>query len=305
MQERAFGRVDRFLRRSTDESVRADVIGVLFLLGALLAAVSLILPHPDQGELAIWAVVVAATVVGVALIGRSTRWSTPVIHGAVGFGSVCINLLMLASGVASGVYAAMFCWGVLVSVNFFSLRAAVAHFAWMMGTFAIVLALVDRSSGYSQFTRWITVTLALAVTGGATAWLVYRRRLAEAAAQRFLDLSQEMLCTIADGRLLRLNSAWEQTLGYPTSSLYSMAVVDLVHPLDRVETVRALEQLRSGTVEVTFENRLRGGDGGFHRMIWNASFSGEESLIYARVRPLESNVARVEDRTPLHAGRST
>lgn len=305
MQERVSGPVDRFLRRSTDESIRADVIGALFLLGAMLAVVSLIFPHPDRGELAIWAVVVAATVVGGALIGRSTRWSTPVIHGAVAFGSVCINLMMLASGVASGVYAAMFCWVVLVSVNFFSLRAAVAHFAWMMGTFAIVLALVRSGSGYSPFTRWITVALALAVTGGATAWLVYRRRLAEEAAQRFLDLSQEMLCTIADGRLLRLNSAWERTLGYPTSSLYSMSVIDLIHPLDRVESVRALEQLRNGTAEVTFENRLRGGDGSFHGMRWNASFSDDESLIYARVRPLRSNVVRVEDRTPLHVGRST
>ena len=95
----------RFLRRATDESIRSDVIGALFLLGALLSAFSLLLPHPDQGEPAIWAVVVAATLTGTALIARAAHWGTAAIHGAVAFGSLCINVMMLASGVASGVYA--------------------------------------------------------------------------------------------------------------------------------------------------------------------------------------------------------
>lgn len=279
-------RFSRFLRRATDESIRADVIGVLFLLGALFSVVSLVFPHPDQGEMVIWAVVVVAVLTGIALIGLSHRWTLLMIQVVVAFGSVLINLMMLASGVAAGVYAAMFCWVVLVSVNFFSPRMAVAQFAWMMGLYALVLTDVDSGGDYAGITRWVTLTLALAVTGGATAWLVYRRRLAEEAAQRFMDLSQEMLCTIGpDDRLTRVSSEWERMLGYPTSSLYSMDILDLIHPLDRAETEEAFTKLRDGTPALKLENRVRGGQGDFHALVWSASFSGDESLIYARVRP--------------------
>lgn len=289
MLERLSRRALYFLRRATDESIRADVIGALFLLGAALTVVSLLSPHPDEGKAVIWGVIVTATVVGVVLIGRSTRWSTPAIHGAVALGSVCINTLMLASGIAAGVYAAMFCWVVLVAVNFFSARAAVLHFVWMMGGYALVLTMVPSGGGYSGFTRWVTATFALAVTGGATGWLVYRRRRAEEATQRFLDLAQEMLCTIgADGRLARVNRAWERTLGYPTHSLHSRSILDLVHPADRAELERGLEDLKSDEGALALESRLRRGDGSFQRMHWSASFSPEEDLIYARIRPARS-----------------
>lgn len=287
--DRSTGRVGRFLRRATDESIAADVVGALFLVGALVGAISLVLPHPDGGEGWIWGVVAVAAIFGAILIGRSTQWSKRSVLAAVAFGSVCINVMMLASGIATGVYAAMFCWVVLVSVNFFSRRAAIMQFVWMMGLFALVLAVVESGSGYSAVTRWLTLALALAVTGGATAWLVYRRRLAEEATQRFLDLSREMLCTIgSDDRLSRVNRAWERNLGYPTGSLYSMDVLDLVHPLDRADTQQALRALRDGTDVLTLENRVRGGDGTFRRMAWNASFSDDESLIYARVRPVRA-----------------
>lgn len=300
------GRVSRFLRRATDESIRADVIGALFLLGALLGGISLVFPHPAEGEWAIFGVVAAAAGTGAALIGRSTSWSTPWIHAAVAFGSVCINVMMFASGVASGVYSAMFCWVVLVSVNFFSLRAAAVHFAWMMGSFALVLTIVDSGSGYSPFTRWITLTLALAVTGFATVWLVYRRRLAEESAQRFLDLSQEMLCTISpDGCLTRVNRAWERTLGHPIGSLHSISVLDLVHPLDRARAEQALAKLQDGTAALMLDARVRGGDGTFQEMRWNASFSDDEKLIYARVRPLPSATAGARRSTPLREAHPT
>lgn len=303
MLRRFTRRAVQFMRRATDESIRADVIGALFLLGALLGAISLILPHPDQGELGIWAVVVAATATGVALIWRSTRWSTPAIHGAVAFGSVCINVMTLSSGVASGVYAAMFSWVVLISVNFFSLRAAALHFAWLMGTFALVLTVVEEGSGYSAFTRWLVVALALAVTGGATAWLVYRRRLAEEATDRFFDLSQEMLCTVGvDGCLARVNRAWERTLGYPSHSLRSRSILELLHPDDRAEMEAGLEELKHGNSSLSLENRMRHGDGSYQRMHWSASFSADEGLVYARIRAFEADVEGVESRTLMQAG---
>ena len=127
----------------------------------------------------------------------------------------------------------------------------------------------------------------LAVTGGATAWLVYRRRVAEESRRRFLKLSEEMLCTIDDeDRFVQLNPAWGSRLGYSDAQLCAQPFTALVHPADRPATDIALAKLRTGGEAVTIENRCRRSDGTWQRLIWRAFFLEDESLVYARVRPL-------------------
>jgi PAS domain S-box-containing protein len=273
------------------DTAGAQVVGALYLLGALLAATSLIFPHPDQGEPAIWAIVLTATLVGAMLLASGTRVTNDLLQVVVALGSGLINLLMLASGVATGVYAAMFCWVVLVSVNFFTLRAAVAQFAWMMGGFAVVLTQVESSGGYSGLTRWIASTMALAVTGGAGAWLVYRRRLAEEETRGFLLLAREMLCAIdGEGRFARVNPAWEPVLGTAPRELRGTRLIDLIHPTDREEMTAALARLRAAPEgEETLDGRCRMAAGGWRPMRWEITASVGETLLYARVRPLRSD----------------
>ena len=277
-----------FLRRSDEDAIRGDVIGALFLLGATLTVFSIVLPHPSGTELVVtWGVAVAATATGVALIARSARMTTPQLHVAVGFGSVLINALIVASGVASGVYTAMFPWVVLVAVNFFPSRAAIAHYAWLMAGYAVALGVTESASGFSPFTRWMAAAFGLAVTGGATAWLVYRRRIAEQSRQRFLRLSEEMLCTIDDeDRFVQLNPAWGSRLGYSDAQLRAQPLTALVHPEDEDATDAALTELREGGTAVTIENRFRRSDGSWQRLAWRAFFLEDESLVYARVRPI-------------------
>ena len=273
------------------DTAGAQVVGALYLLGALLGAVSLLLPHPSRGELAIWGVVAAAVIVGALLLASGRRVTNAMLAAVVALGSVLINLMMLASGVASGVYAAMFCWVVLVSVNFFSLRLACAQFVWMMGVFALVLTAVESSGGYSGLTRWFATTMGLAVTGGAGGWLVYRRRLAEEETRGFLLLAQEMLCAIdGEGRFARVNPAWERTLGFSPRELRGTPVLDLIHPVDRDEAKVAISRLRgTGAGELTLDSRCRTADGGWRPMRWEISASVEETLLYARARPLRGD----------------
>jgi PAS domain S-box-containing protein len=288
------------LRRATDETIRAHVVGALFILGALMSALTLVFPHPDEGQAIVWGVVVVASTIGTILLWRSTRLSDVAFHAAVASGSLLINILMLASGVAAGVYAGMFNWVILVIVNFFSPRAAIAHFAWMVGCYAGVLAVVDSSGGYSPVSRWLFATLALAVTGSATGWLVFRRRLAEESARRFLDLSHEMLCTIGrDGRIVRLNAAWERTFGISEAELRRTPVSNLVHPADRGVAELAFMRLRREEGSELFENRCRDHDGNWIPLRWTASYSEEEELIYARVRPLRAEVEPRSEGSPL------
>ena len=290
-----------FLRRSDDEAVRGDVIGSLFLLGGTLAALSLVLPHPEETTLIVsWGVVVAATVVGAMLIARSARMKTLQLHAAVAFGAVLINALIVASGVASGIYTAMFPWVVLVAVNFFSLRAAFLHYAWVMVGYAVALGVTESASGFSPVTRWMAAAFGLAVTGGATAWLVDRRRVAQESQRRFLRLSEEMLCTIdGEDRFVQLNPAWGSRLGYSDAQLCAQPFTALVHPADRPATDIALAKLRTGGEAVTVENRCRRSDGTWQRLIWRAFFLEDESLVYARVRPLRPATEPDPDRSGL------
>ena len=290
-----------FLRRSDDEAIRGDLIGALFLLGGTLAALSVVLPHPGDTDLVVaWGVVAAATATGAVLVARSARMTTPLLHVAVAFGSVLINTLIVASGVASGVYTAMFPWVVLVAVNFFSRRAASFHYAWLMAGYAVALGVTESASGFSPFTRWMAAAFGLAVTGGATAWLVYRRKVAEESRRRFLKLSEEMLCTIDDGdRFVQLNPAWGSRLGYSDAQLCAQPFTALVHPADRHATDIALAKLRTGGEAVTIENRCRRSDGTWQRLIWRAFFLEDESLVYARVRPIRPATEPAPERSDL------
>lgn len=271
----------------------AQVVGALYLLGAMLASASLVFPHPSEGEAAIWAVVATAVVVGGLLLASGSRVTNRALQAVVAFGSALINAMMLASGVATGVYAGMFCWVVLVSVNFFTLKMAMLQFAWMMGAFALVLTQVESSGGYSGLTRWITSTMALAVTGGAGAWLVYRRRLAEEETRGFLLLAREMLCAIdGENRFERVNPAWERQLGLSPRSLRGTPVTDLIHPGDRDEAVAALARLRvERNGEAPLDIRCRAADGAWRPMRWEVAASDGETLLYARVRPLSPDGA--------------
>jgi PAS domain S-box-containing protein len=293
--------VVRFLRRADEESIRGDVIGALFLLGALLTVGALALPHPNGTDLvASWGVAVSATLTGAVLIARSAEMTTPQLHLAVAFGSVLINLLVLASGVASGVFTAMFPWVVLVAVNFFTWRAAIAHYAWLMVGYGVALGLTESASGFSPVTRWMAAAFGLAVTGGATAWLVYRRRIAEDQRRRFLDLSEEMLCAIdGNNRFLQVNPTWGSRLGYTDAQLLAEPFTSLIHPLDREATRAAISALRDGGEASTLENRIQRSDGTWQRLIWRASFAADEELVYARVQPVrESDGAPQMTRSP-------
>lgn len=285
------------------DTAGAQVVGALYLLGAMLAVSSLVLPHPEQGEAAIWAVAGAAIIVGALLLVSDTRVSNRGLQLVVALGSALINVMMLASGVATGVYATMFCWVVLVSVNFFTLKMAAVQFAWMMGAFALVLTQVESSGGYSGFTRWIAATMALAVTGGAGAWLVYRRRLAEEETQGFLLLAQEMLCAIdGENRFERVNPAWERVLGFRPRRLRGSKIVDLIHPGDREEAVAALDRLRGERRgEITLDNRCWTCEESWRPMRWQISASEGETLLYARVRPLRADGAIEGEGVPLTA----
>ncbi|WP_017303988.1 PAS domain-containing protein [Spirulina subsalsa] len=96
----------------------------------------------------------------------------------------------------------------------------------------------------------------------------------------FFTLTLNLLC-IADvqGRFIRLNPAWETTLGYQTKDLEGQILLDFVHPEDRAATLAAIEQLKGQEKVEGFLNRYRRADGGYVYLEWYAQPYG--SFLYA------------------------
>jgi diguanylate cyclase (GGDEF)-like protein/PAS domain S-box-containing protein len=260
-----------------------------------LVALSLSLPHPEVADLrdliAIAVAMLAGGLLCFAFARRIPIWGTHAILAAV---VALTGLLIYESGVAAGQYGAIFVWAMLIAAYYFSRRVAVAHLAWLLGVYALVLVLVGSTAGYSGFTRWIFTAVSLSVVTILTSEIVARRARADLRARRFFDLSHDMLCTAnVDGYFVELNSAWERSLGYGDDELRAKPFFDLVHPDDRKLTELEAASLFEGKEGVGFENRYLAKDGSWHWLRWSSTLAADESLIYARATDV-TELKRIE-----------
>lgn len=99
------------------------------------------------------------------------------------------------------------------------------------------------------------------------------------------EMSPDMIATAnKDGYFETVNPAWQRTLGYPSDQLKARPFVEFVHPDDREETDRQAATLLAGGEVIGFRNRYRAVDGTYRWLEWNASWSENDSLIYATAR---------------------
>ncbi|GEM_PF-1054334 len=142
--------------------------------------------------------------------------------------------------------------------------------------------------------RWISSTkVPLRDASGSVTGLisvgrdVTEERRAQRQLEQFFRLTLDLLSVANfEGRFLRLNPAWEETLGYSRSELLDQPYIGFVHPSDQEATRAVAERLSAGDVVVTFENRYRCRDGSYKWLLWNACPSLAERLIYATARDI-------------------
>jgi len=263
--------------------------------GAGLVGLSLVLPHPevaDQSDLILVALAMLAG--GLLCFGLARRLPTWAIHATLAGVVALTGLLIYESGVAAGQYGTIFVWAMLVASYFFPRRLALAHLAWLLAVYALVLAVVGSTAGYSVVTRWIFTAVSLSVVTILTSEIVARRTRADLRARSFFDLSHDMLCTAnMDGYFVELNSAWERSLGYRDEELRAKPFVDLVHPDDRKRTEAETAGLFDGADTAGFENRYLAKDGSWHWLRWSSTLSADESLVYARATDV-TELKRIE-----------
>lgn len=148
----------------------ARVIGVLYGAGGLLAAASLLLPHPSRTDDAgIIAVACAAAAVAVLLEVFPSRLPAWLLQAVIGLGSVLISLCVYFAGQPSA-YPAMFIWVVVASGFFFPGRRTAIQLAWLLAVYAIVLYSIP-DNGYSPLTRLLLSAMAFGTAGAVVSWL--------------------------------------------------------------------------------------------------------------------------------------
>ncbi|HEX7471595.1 MAG TPA: EAL domain-containing protein [Candidatus Limnocylindrales bacterium] len=105
---------------------------------------------------------------------------------------------------------------------------------------------------------------------------------------RFFDVSIDLLATInADGRFVRLNPAWTETLGYDLAELRASPFLDFVHPDDRLATrAAAARQVELGQTVLEFQNRFRHSDGSYRWLEWTSRPSADGTRLYATARDI-------------------
>ena len=106
-------------------------------------------------------------------------------------------------------------------------------------------------------------------------------------AEQFFSLAPDLLCTISPaGRLVDVNPAWDQVLGYRPEELRGHPLADLAHPEDLPALRTALQHTAGDTVGSRFEGRVRHHDGGYRWLAWALIVSPQDPLLYAAARDI-------------------
>ena len=127
--------------------------------------------------------------------------------------------------------------------------------------------------------------LSMLTAVGSQIGLFVEQKRAQEELDRFFTLSIDLLCIANfDGYFLRLNPAWEKTLGISRDELLSKPWLEFVHPDDREATINARMTIVNDTELMAFENRYRCADGSYKWLQWTACGYRHLGLIYAVAR---------------------
>ena len=123
---------------------------------------------------------------------------------------------------------------------------------------------------------------------------ITERKQAEQELEDIFNLSPDMVGVFTtEGKLLRVNPAWEKILGYKQKELFDMGWAGLVHPDDVEVTNRTVNKQLEGSSVVNFVNRYRCKDGSFKTLEWQATYA-QEGIVHATARDVTEHMQRDE-----------
>lgn len=117
--------------------------------------------------------------------------------------------------------------------------------------------------------------------------------------ENYFDVNLDLLAIMdMEGRLLRVNTQWEQSLGYSKSELQARSFSDFIHPDDWAKVQEAFGQLTRQAGEVTeFTTGYKSKNGAYRTIEWK--LLAKEDLIYATARDITIRMQAFQERDRL------
>jgi diguanylate cyclase (GGDEF)-like protein len=185
MEAGALNRHRRTLRdllRVPDEeaTTMARYQALLYGAGALLGAITVLLPHPATFEdSALLSNIVLAAVAGTLMLGLASRFPAWSLQLTLAFGVVVVTRAVYFSHEANSYYSFFYLWVALYAFYFFGRIWGLVQMAWVAVTYGWVLAAIDAETPVS---RWLMTVLSLTFAGLLMDSLARRLREREAEA---------------------------------------------------------------------------------------------------------------------------
>ena len=112
--------------------------------------------------------------------------------------------------------------------------------------------------------------------------------------QLIMDNSQDVICTVDEtGRFTSVSAACETLWGYRAEELIGRPYIDMVHSDDRSKTNQAAADIMAGSTVNDFENRYTRKDGSLVNVMWSASWSQADRMMFAVAHDITER-ARIE-----------
>jgi diguanylate cyclase (GGDEF)-like protein len=141
----------------------ATVVGALFLAGATIGALSLVLPHPSEfSTFPLWSTVAIAYVSGAAVLvyrNRLPAWAFPFIVLA---GTAVVTRAVYYGHDPSGYYTALYLWIGVYAFFFFGKRGGAVQMLAVGAAYAWVLT---QFSDETPVVRWVVTVGSILVAG--------------------------------------------------------------------------------------------------------------------------------------------
>mgnify|MGYP006285765835 CR=1 FL=1 len=101
----------------------------------------------------------------------------------------------------------------------------------------------------------------------------------------FFEINLDLLCIAnLDGEFVKVNSSWEDLLGYTIDKLEGMSFLDFIHPEDLKATNKAINKLKKNENVINFVNIFKDEKGKYNFIEWRSKL--KNNYIYAAARDI-------------------
>jgi PAS domain S-box-containing protein len=176
------------------------------------------------------------------------------------------------------------------NVRFYAGAPLISQEGYALGTLCVIDRVPrelsqEQKESLKALSRLVVTQMELRRSVSDLSRAIRERRMTEEELDQLFTVSLDMLCIAGfDGYFKRINPAWEKTLSVPIEELLARPFNEFVHPDDRGRTTAESERLNEGEQVISFENRYRCGDGSYRWLLWNATPSLDNKLIFAVAR---------------------